>query len=99
MTAVVSEYRLYIVFINLRIGIADRSGGKLLLGSNADLLLVTGANLRVRYDGRKKQSVSFSAFGTPDAADTQPGGSDRKLDGSMIVAMYGHTGRMSAGTG
>lgn len=78
---------------------ADRSGGKMLLGSNADLLMVTGANLRVRYDGRKKQSVSLSAFGTADAADTQPGDSGRKLDASIIVAMYGHTGRMTAGTG
>ena len=44
----------YIVFIDLRIGIADRYGGEMMLKSNADLLLVTGTYLRVRYDGRKK---------------------------------------------
>ena len=54
MTTVVSEYILYIVFINLRIGIADRIGGKLLFESDADLLLVTGTYLGVRYNGRKK---------------------------------------------
>ena len=39
---IVSEYRLYIVFIDLRIGIADRYGGEMMLKSNADLLLGTG---------------------------------------------------------
>ena len=43
--------------------------------------------------------MSLSAFGTADTADAQPGGSIRKLDTSMIVTMYGHTGRMAAGTG
>jgi len=54
VTAVVSEYRFYIVFINLRIGITDRSSREVLFKSNADLLLVTGAYLRIRDDGRKK---------------------------------------------
>ena len=51
---VVSENRLYVVFVYLRVGITNRRGGKLLLISNADLLLIVCAYLRVRDDGRKK---------------------------------------------
>ena len=54
VTTVVSENRLYIVFVNLRIEIANRRGGEMVLVSNTDQLLVTGAYLRVRDDGRKK---------------------------------------------
>ena len=40
--------------VYLRVGITNRRGGKLLLISNADLLLIVCAYLRVRDDGRKK---------------------------------------------
>lgn len=43
--------------------------------------------------------MCLTAFGTPDTADAQTDCAVRKFDTSLIVTMYGHTGRMAAGTG
>ena len=51
---VVSANRLYTVFIDLWVGIADSTDGEMLFQSNADLVLVTGMYQRIRYNGRKK---------------------------------------------
>ena len=40
-----------------------------------------------------------AAFGAPDTADTQTDSTGRELDLSFVVTMYGHAGRMTAGTG
>ena len=43
--------------------------------------------------------MCLPAFRTPDAADTQAECFSWKFDTSLIVTVYGHAGRMTAGTG
>ena len=43
--------------------------------------------------------MSFTAFRTSDTADAQTDGAIRKFYVSSVVSMYGHTCRMTTGTG
>ena len=71
----------------------------MLFKSNADLLLVAGAYLRIRDDGRKQQSMCASAFTADDTADMKPQVTVPGFHGSVIVTVNSETSRMPAGTG